>query len=345
VKVLTIAIPTYNRSRYLQRQLTKLVRLQNFSKVDVIVGDNSDNDESRKVCEIFANNYSNIRYIRNTCNLGFDKNIINLYNESLTHYVWFLSDDDDVHLLDFELILNNLVTNNPDLLYLNLYQNNNIRFKDGSSYHLSKILGVSKKLKVSRLIDVRKDEVYRAIALMMVGFVSSCVVRKNIKHIDIENNNLGGVAHLYLANLNLLRGAGRFYISDFPVIKPGPKESYSAWFFDSCFFGIKKNLSQCDMSFSKKTLDIYVAEIVLFSLSVINDIQKCKHFIPLDDTSYTDGKLDELIHYHADNEHCSLIEQKVNEIKSNKQANKYVNYHYYSYLLRCYITKIKRMFY
>lgn len=94
--LLTIAIPTYNRASYLGSQLERLCA-QNNERVAVLVSDNGSTDNTTEVVQTYRGRMSNLFYIRNHDNIGFDRNLLKLYEACSSEYIWFLSDDDVVH--------------------------------------------------------------------------------------------------------------------------------------------------------------------------------------------------------------------------------------------------------
>lgn len=93
--LLTIAIPTYNRAACLERQLSRLKR-QNDDCIEILVSDNASDDNTAEVVNRYSDHMDNISYLRNTENLGFDRNIMKLYLSAQSEYIWFLSDDDPI---------------------------------------------------------------------------------------------------------------------------------------------------------------------------------------------------------------------------------------------------------
>jgi glycosyltransferase involved in cell wall biosynthesis len=94
--VLTVAIPTWNRSFYLKQNLEQLAP-QLFSvlhSVEILISDNCSTDESQDVVMGFIQQGLPIRYIRNAENLGSDMNIAQCFNEAAGQYVLILGDDD-----------------------------------------------------------------------------------------------------------------------------------------------------------------------------------------------------------------------------------------------------------
>ncbi len=103
--LLTIAIPTYNRFPKLKVGLDSI--FNNLpSGVEVIVCDNSSDDDTSKLCNEYQGKYESFRYIRHAKNNGYDYNVISCVKNASGKYIWFLSDDDfiDRALIDGVLI-------------------------------------------------------------------------------------------------------------------------------------------------------------------------------------------------------------------------------------------------
>ena len=62
--LLSICIPTFNRSSYLRNTLNSIVSQQEFlsEKVEIIISDNASTDETPDVVKEFTAKYSNIHY-------------------------------------------------------------------------------------------------------------------------------------------------------------------------------------------------------------------------------------------------------------------------------------------
>lgn len=95
-KLLTIAIPTYNRARFLERLLRSIQpQLEEFqSLVEVLIVDNASGDDTNKVVRPFLDTGLPFRYIGNQSNIGMDANIRKCFIEATTEYVWIFGDDD-----------------------------------------------------------------------------------------------------------------------------------------------------------------------------------------------------------------------------------------------------------
>ncbi len=109
-RLLTIAIPTYNRSELLKVQLTRLVP-QLTPEVVCWVFDNASEDSTTEAVRPFLEH--GIRYYRSPCNYGPTRNFVRCFEECDTDWLWLLSDDDAAHPEAVSRILN-VVRNNSN---------------------------------------------------------------------------------------------------------------------------------------------------------------------------------------------------------------------------------------
>ncbi len=93
--LLTIAIPTYNRARCLERLLAVLrEEIEGEPRVELLVSDNASTDGTGALVEAYRAGGAAIRYIRNAENIGPDRNILQCFNRANGKYVWIFGDDD-----------------------------------------------------------------------------------------------------------------------------------------------------------------------------------------------------------------------------------------------------------
>jgi len=92
--MISIAIPTYRRPRYLAEALERITREVNDAgtAVEVIVQDNASGDETREVAESFSE--LSVSYRSNESNLGPSENIVRACERCSGDYVFLLGDDD-----------------------------------------------------------------------------------------------------------------------------------------------------------------------------------------------------------------------------------------------------------
>ena len=94
--LLTIAIPTFNRSRYLGRLLDSLSYQLGSVDIELLISDNASSDNTQAVLEDFRVRELVFRSLLNQTNLGADGNIAQCFTEASGRYVWIIGDDDIV---------------------------------------------------------------------------------------------------------------------------------------------------------------------------------------------------------------------------------------------------------
>ena len=94
-KVLSVCIPTYNRSNILKNTLSNLVT-QDISRIEIIISDNASTDETYEVVKEYGE--YGIKYFSNSKNKGFTYNLIKVMEYADTDYLTLVSDEDDVNV-------------------------------------------------------------------------------------------------------------------------------------------------------------------------------------------------------------------------------------------------------
>lgn len=127
MKLLTILIPTYNRSTKLLRLLNQIELFINkddryLNLIEVIISDNGSNDNTSIILSDFIKNKNNFKFFLQNENKGFDNNIKFLYDIADSEFVWYFSDDDIIFENAFEEIINALQKQNPDILLFSFAQ-------------------------------------------------------------------------------------------------------------------------------------------------------------------------------------------------------------------------------
>lgn len=120
-KILSICIPTYNRSNYLEVSLSKLFDENKIdtSSFEVLIGDNSDNFNSSKIVKKFINLYNNIFYTKHLTNIGAEANYQFLLEKSKGHFFLILGDDDYISNKNLTLLIE-VLKKNQDAGIINL---------------------------------------------------------------------------------------------------------------------------------------------------------------------------------------------------------------------------------
>lgn len=98
----SITIPTYNRPADLKKAIKSFL-CQNFTDYEIVISDNSENNDSERICRSFKDN--RIKYSRNTTNIGFARNLYKVIKQASGKYIFLFGDDDLVFKSD---CLNNI---------------------------------------------------------------------------------------------------------------------------------------------------------------------------------------------------------------------------------------------
>lgn len=141
-KLLTIAIPTYNRAELLDKQLTWLAQaIIGFeSDCEIFVSDNCSTDNTQEVIKKWQNlSHITLKSSRNSENIGVMRNIIHCLKSATTKYVWTIGDDDPIQDRAVAYVINKIKKHEDlSLLFLNFSGRNQIT---GEPVHPPTIVG------------------------------------------------------------------------------------------------------------------------------------------------------------------------------------------------------------
>lgn len=120
MKLLTIIVPTFNRNQHLSRLLDAIrSELEGLGDlVDVLVGDNCSTDGTEAVTATFKASCPSAIVLRHDKNYGADENFCRCIDRVRSRYFWIIGDDDLPRAGVVRQILEVLVTEAPDLVYL-----------------------------------------------------------------------------------------------------------------------------------------------------------------------------------------------------------------------------------
>jgi glycosyltransferase involved in cell wall biosynthesis len=166
--ILTIAIPTYNRSRNLDQLLRALsVELASLEKdVEILVSDNASSDQTAEVTERFSTDHPKARIVRNSANIGAEANVVQCFEMSRGRYVWLMGDDDMPKSGTLRKIVALLEDQEPDLVHL-------------SSEWLTEVSSPGQGSPLSELICQTLDPPSFARAVnVWVTFISGMIINK-----------------------------------------------------------------------------------------------------------------------------------------------------------------------
>lgn len=132
--ILTIAIPIYNRGKYLRRMYESFLCDKELfeEKVYLHVSDNCSEEDLKSLTEEYQRKGLTIHYHRNDTNIGGDNNIISCYQVPIGKYLLVLGSDDVPSPGYIGVIEKYLETNTLGVLHLN---HHNIKKKGLQKYN------------------------------------------------------------------------------------------------------------------------------------------------------------------------------------------------------------------
>jgi abequosyltransferase len=120
-KLLTIAIPTFNRAEFVERQLSWLAKaIEGLeSECEIIISDNFSTDNTQEVIQQWQHIFQNtiFKSIKQNENIGLMPNLAYCIKVATSKYVWVIGDDDPIEENALAYVVNNLKTL-PDLSLL-----------------------------------------------------------------------------------------------------------------------------------------------------------------------------------------------------------------------------------
>jgi len=201
--LLSICIPTYNQPAAVERLLLSVI-LQLTPEVEVIVRDDSTNDETEKLVEKFKK-ATPIRYFRGKKE-GLDVAIIFLTREARGKYIWWFGNDcmgegAIGHILS-------IVKKYPETSFL-FVNSRQITDKDTE--------GVL-KLGEERFFRDRNEVIEKVVDLL--GFITATIIRKKeaVSSLEAAEKHIGSAWVCLYIVLCVLSQEGKYFFVSYPYI-------------------------------------------------------------------------------------------------------------------------------
>ena len=189
--LLTIAIPTYKRAKFLNICLDSITKQidANDERIELLVSNNCSPDNTTEIVQKYITQGFKINYIINNENIGPDANIAQCFKEANGQFVVAFGDDDILENNAVDLIFK-IIVENPDcgLIHLNCWNNN-----------LKKIA-----FKNNQYLSVKNKYEYISYVHFWLTFITANIVNK--KYIDWDDllkdkNTYLNQVHIYLEAL------------------------------------------------------------------------------------------------------------------------------------------------
>ena len=162
--ILTIGIPTYNRSCYLDKCLDRIYKqIGNDSLIEVLVVDNASTDATFHVVKKYRDKYDNLNYIRRKETIEGNENLSSIYKLANGEFVNCHGDDDYYNDNVIYKALN-IILNNRDISILFTFPTN-CQFRtyvgEGINDYLSKTSYVNTLISGSIVRKTLINQVYK----------------------------------------------------------------------------------------------------------------------------------------------------------------------------------------
>lgn len=110
IPVLSICVPTYNRSAHLRECLLSIIRsVENASAhIEILISDNASTDETFAVAQEFQAMSDHVRYHRHPENIGAEPNFRAAAEMASGKYIWIIGDDDRLTLDAVRIVLHHI---------------------------------------------------------------------------------------------------------------------------------------------------------------------------------------------------------------------------------------------
>ncbi len=117
--LLSICIPTYNRSSELNLCLESIVLQKGFdNRTEIVILDNNSSDNTFKIAEKYLSLYHNIKYYKNSENIGMEKNILKVLEYGNGKLLKLLNDYSLIMENMLDEIINQIIKNQNEHVIL-----------------------------------------------------------------------------------------------------------------------------------------------------------------------------------------------------------------------------------
>ena len=271
-KILSIAIPTYNRARWLKLCLENLLpqTQSHLDEVEVSIYDNFSPDNTSEVVHEFARRGFKFNSVLNSKNIGSDANIAQCFNKASGQYVLTFGDDDV--LLDGSIIkiINAVKADHYGAVFIRAYGYD-------ENFRLEKPFQPFKK----HLIISGADDFLLKCSSAMT-FISSLVINKSIISRTNANKFIGtSIVQTYLLFEAITKNKRNLFIEEYLVAAKRIEQRdydvtkvFSGSLNDAFDSFIKRGLSISTVKSIKQKLLWYFYPIHLINLRLNDDVDK-----------------------------------------------------------------------
>jgi glycosyltransferase involved in cell wall biosynthesis len=211
---LTIGIPTFNGAKTINQTIEGIINQtpQNCpNEIDILISDNCSTDDTASIVEKYKGCKNiDIKYIKNSENIGYDRNINQLFKHATGDYVWILADDDVPTDGAIDGILKSINQTSSDIIILNF---------DAYDRNLEKI---QHSLELPDQIHCTNPSDFFKNAHGRYGQVSSLIIKKDKwNSIDISDAIGSNYIHIYVVYRIMKNGSADILGKPFIKVRLG----------------------------------------------------------------------------------------------------------------------------
>lgn len=250
--VLSILIPTYNRSKYLEKNIHLLTGFiakgQLTSEVEIVISNNCSPDNTDELVESLINKNPSfsIRYFKQSENIGLENNALFVLKQAKGEYVMYLGDDD---YIDYNYLI-------QAVEYLNKNPNT---YNIIPSYVPVDFNGekISAGRDVSLLSSLSKKGFENCVknswrGHQLSGLILKC---KNLHeaYLEAKVNNI--YPFIYFVAYNCMRG-NTYHLTQYPISITQPGQENKDWNYgeDGLLNEVFDNYSKLKVNYFAKTI-------------------------------------------------------------------------------------------
>jgi hypothetical protein len=136
--LLTIGIPTYQRSKFLDSNLQNLYVLSKKYIFNIFVSDNNSSDDTIEVLHKWEKILPRLTYYSQSENVKYDRNLNTCFKHCNTEYIWAIGDSIQITEKTMNKVFNALIEKRPTAIVIDVFSQ--INFKENKVYTNVKIL-------------------------------------------------------------------------------------------------------------------------------------------------------------------------------------------------------------
>jgi len=244
--LLSILIPTYNRSKQLIQNLGQLIQyvtdIGGWNDIEIVCSDNNSIPKHKDAIISFDQIYNDkVKFYYQIENIGFEKNLLFLLQNCNGIFVMLLGDDDYISHDYLALIIRYLKTNKYGAIFPNCYS------VDESG---EPVADIRDAIMVDRHLEKRKD-----ISLVVKAHqLSGLVFRKEGTYESYSKNVKSNLyPQIYFMGYNLLKEDG-VHITRYPVMNTVIEKKNFEYHWDNLFGEIAKSVDAIKLGVNEKTI-------------------------------------------------------------------------------------------